>query len=65
MQLTRREMEIARMAAGGYPPRSIAAQMNLSVRTIESALLVIYTKLGIGTLGELDAALRAQQQLGP
>lgn len=58
MELTRRELEIARMAAGGYPPRSIAAQMSLSLRTIESALLVIYTKLGVSTLEELDAALR-------
>jgi len=64
MELTRREMEIARMAAGGVPPRSIAARMSLSLRTIESALLVICTKLGIGTLDELDEALRSRQQ-GP
>jgi DNA-binding NarL/FixJ family response regulator len=49
------------MAAGGNPPRSIAAQMSLSVRTIESALLVIYTKLEITAVDELDAALRAHQ----
>lgn len=60
MELTRRELEIARMAAGGHPPRSIAAHMSLSQRTIESALLVIYTKLGISAVHELDAALRAR-----
>jgi DNA-binding NarL/FixJ family response regulator len=49
------------MAAGGYPPRSIAAQMCLSVRTIESALLVIYTKLRITAPADLDAALRAHR----
>ncbi|HET6896669.1 MAG TPA: helix-turn-helix transcriptional regulator [Candidatus Baltobacteraceae bacterium] len=64
MELTRREMEIARMAAGGAPPRSIAARMSLSLRTIESALLVICTKLGIATLDELEQALRSRQQ-GP
>jgi DNA-binding NarL/FixJ family response regulator len=61
MELTRRELEIARMAAGGYPPRSIAEQMCLSVRTIESALLVIYTKLRITAPADLDAALRAHR----
>jgi DNA-binding NarL/FixJ family response regulator len=59
MELTRREIEIARMAAGGHPTRSIAAQMSLSLRTIESALLVIYTKLEIAGPAELDAALHA------
>lgn len=49
------------MAAGGYPPRSIAAHMSLSLRTIESALLVIYSKLEISTLEELDFALRPQR----
>lgn len=61
MELSRRELEIARMAAGGYPSRSIAAQMSLSLRTIESALLVIYAKLEIDTPAELDAALRAHR----
>jgi DNA-binding CsgD family transcriptional regulator len=61
MELTRRELEIARMAAGGHPPRSIAVHMNLSLRTIQSALLVIFTKLEIGTVEELDAALRARR----
>lgn len=60
MDLSRRELEIARMAAGGLPPRSIAAHMSLSLRTIESALLVIYAKLDIDTQDELDAALRAR-----
>lgn len=61
MELTRRELEIARMAAGGYPPRSIAAHLSLSLRTIESALLVIYTKLDVRTLEDLDAALRSRE----
>lgn len=61
MELTRREMEIARMAAGGHPPRSIAAHMNLSLRTIESALVVIYAKLGISASHELETALHARR----
>lgn len=46
------------MAAGGRPPRSIAIHLSLSLRTIESALLVVCTKLGISTIQELDTALR-------
>ena len=65
MDLTRRELEIARMAAGGVPPRSIAIQLSLSLRTIESALLVIYTKLGITTIQELDVALRSLRETAP
>lgn len=60
MDLTRRELEIARMAAGGDPPRSIAAKLSLSLRTIESALLVIYVKLEIDSLDQLDTALRTR-----
>lgn len=49
------------MAAGGDPPRSIAAKLSLSLRTIESALIVIYTKLGVHTVEELDTVLRSRR----
>lgn len=65
MELTRRELEIAKMAADGVPPRSIAIRLSLSLRTIESALLVIYAKLGIATIQELDAALRSRREIAP
>lgn len=53
------------MAAGGIPPRSIAVHFSLSLRTIESALLVIYAKLGITTVQELDDALRRSRRIAP
>lgn len=53
------------MAADGVPPRSIAIRLSLSLRTIESALLVIYAKLGIATIQELDAALRSRRETAP
>lgn len=61
MLLTRRELEIARMAAGGDPPRSIAEKTSLSVRTIENTLLVICTKLNISSVEEVGAALRERR----
>ncbi len=46
-QLTAREREVADLAARGGSDRSIARALNLSVRTVETHLHRVYSKLGI------------------
>jgi DNA-binding CsgD family transcriptional regulator len=55
--LTRREREIALLAASGEPSRAIAERLYVSVRTVDNHLARIYTKLGVGGRAELAAAL--------
>jgi DNA-binding CsgD family transcriptional regulator len=55
--LTKREREIAVLAAQQMSAAAIAAELHLSRRTVENHLQRIYTKLGIGSRAELAAAL--------
>jgi DNA-binding CsgD family transcriptional regulator len=55
--LTRREREVALLAETGLSSQAIAERLYLSVRTVESHLARIYTKLGITGRRELPAAL--------
>lgn len=57
--LTRREREIASLAAGGLSSREIAQRLTLSVRTVDSHLSRVFAKLGIRSRQELGPALRA------
>ena len=56
-ELTRREREVAMLAARGLPSQAIATRLCLSVRTVETHLARVYTKLGIGGRAELAMAL--------
>lgn len=57
--LTRREREVARLAAGGLPSQAIATRLCLSVRTVETHLARAYLKLGItGRPGLAEALLQ-------
>lgn len=47
--LTRRELEVARLAAGGYTAREIAAVLHISERTVENHIANVYAKLGINS----------------
>jgi DNA-binding CsgD family transcriptional regulator len=58
--LTRREREIARMAAQGLTDREIADALVVSVRTVESHLAAAYRKLGIRSRRELAGLLAAR-----
>jgi DNA-binding CsgD family transcriptional regulator len=58
-QLTRREREVATMAAGGASSREIAAKLVLSVRTVENHLQNVYSKLGVTSRDELARILRS------
>jgi len=55
--LTRREREVAELAATGLPDLDIAAALHISVRTVEGHLYRSYGKLGITTRNELSDAL--------
>ena len=55
--LTRREREIAALAAKGDSNGDIADQLHVSVRTVETHLQKVYRKLGINSRSELAAAL--------
>ena len=55
--LTRRELEVAHLAAQGMTDREIADLLVVSVRTVESHLAAAYRKLGITSRRELRDAL--------
>src|SRR5664280_1758619 len=63
-QLTRREAEIAQLAAQGMRDKDIADELVLSVRTVESHLATAYRKLGIASRRELVEALGNQPHTG-
>ena len=52
-RLTKREREVARLAAQGESNRSIAVQMGVTVRTVEGHLYQVYSKLHIRARNEL------------
>lgn len=56
-RLSRREYEIAVLAAGGASSRAIADSLVLSPRTVENHLNRAYAKLGIAGRGDLSAVL--------
>jgi DNA-binding CsgD family transcriptional regulator len=58
--LTRREHEVAELAAAGRSNAEIAALLVLSVRTVESHLYRAMAKLGTSRRGELAAALASE-----
>jgi DNA-binding NarL/FixJ family response regulator len=55
--LTRREREVATLAASGSTTTEIAAVLALSERTVESHLYSIFGKLGVGDRKQLAEAL--------
>src|SRR5664279_2726031 len=63
-QLTRREAEIAQLAAQSMRDKDIADELVLSVRTVESHLATAYRKLGIASRRELVEALGNQPHTG-
>lgn len=56
-RLTRREREIATLAASGLSNQEIAARLGVGVRTVEGHLLRATTKLGVRGRSELAAVL--------
>ncbi len=56
-ELTPREREIAQLAAHGHSSKKIAAQLVISVRTVDNALHGVYSKLGITCRADLAPIL--------
>jgi DNA-binding CsgD family transcriptional regulator len=55
--LTRREREVALLAAQGMTSRRIATKLGVSVRTVDNQLGRVYTKLGVAGRRELAAVV--------
>jgi DNA-binding NarL/FixJ family response regulator len=53
-ELSRREAEIAQLAARGLSNREIAERLFVSVRTVEGHLHRLYAKLGVSDRSELS-----------
>ncbi|MGH3808617.1 MAG: LuxR C-terminal-related transcriptional regulator [Pseudonocardiaceae bacterium] len=60
--LTRREQEIAGLAAQGLPSKAIAERLVISARTVDNTLRQVYAKLGLASRGELRGALNIPYQ---
>ena len=63
-ELTRQELQVARMAASGLSNREIAERLFLSHRTVASHLYHVYPKLGITSRNQLHLALKQRTGLG-
>jgi DNA-binding CsgD family transcriptional regulator len=61
--LTKREREVAVLAARGVASKEIADQLFLSSRTVDNHLMRVYAKLGVSGRTELATALRALPDL--
>jgi DNA-binding CsgD family transcriptional regulator len=59
--LTRRELEVARLAAEGYTAAEMGHRLNIGNRTVESHLASVYSKLRISSRLEL---IRMASRLG-
>jgi ATP/maltotriose-dependent transcriptional regulator MalT len=61
-ELSRRELEVARLAAAGWSNQAIAGRLFLSVRTVGNHLQGVYGKLGINDRRQLADALDSTQK---
>lgn len=55
--LTKRELEVARLAAGGLSNRAISEELIVSIRTVENHLASVFAKLGISRRSDLDESV--------
>lgn len=60
VELSRRQREVATLAAKGLSSKEIAERLFLSVRTVESHLGHVFTRLGVHSRSDLPAALARQ-----
>lgn len=65
LELTPAEQRVAERAAAGMSNKEIAAELFLSVKTVEMRLSTVYRKLGIRSRAQLYARLRSTGQGKP
>jgi DNA-binding CsgD family transcriptional regulator/tetratricopeptide (TPR) repeat protein len=58
--LSRREREVAALAASGLTSRAIGQRLSIAERTVENHLQRAFTKLGVGSRAELGIALEIE-----
>ena len=61
-QLSRRQHDIAVLAAEGLASREIAERLSISVRTVDNHLGRIYAKLGVADRAELARAFTSRRR---
>lgn len=59
VDLTERELEIARLAAQRLTSKEIAAELGISVRTVDNHLSAVYRKLQVSSRADLAVAMGA------
>lgn len=57
-QLTGQEQAVAKLVAAGMSNKQVAVELYVSVKTVQFHLTRVYSKLGIGSRGELAARFR-------
>lgn len=65
VELSRRELDVARLAADGLTNAAIAERLVVSVRTVESHLYQAFAKLGVDSRAELAPLVRAREPQDP
>ena len=60
-RLTAQELAVARLVAGGMSNRQVAAELFISIKTVQFHLTNIYAKLGVGSRMELAAQFRGSE----
>ena len=63
--LSRREMEVAELVAGGATNAQVAARLFISERTVESHLASIFNKLGVDTRLQVARWFASTQETAP
>jgi DNA-binding CsgD family transcriptional regulator len=65
VSLSSRELEIARMIAGGHTNRTVAVILEISPWTVSTHLRRVFAKLGVGSRAAMAARLVAEGLISP
>lgn len=65
MTLTTRQLQIARALTDGHTVREIAAQLQISYKTVEKHRQWLYARLGVQSIGQLVRFMVEHPELRP